>query len=235
MATKSFLIQPIDLCNLNCTYCYLPGRKDPNRMSFETLKKTIKTILTWEKLGNRIVIDWNAGEPLTAKIDFYQTAFELIKSNCPTDLVIRQNIQTNGTLLNEDWCKLFCQYNIGVGISIDGPAFIHDHNRKKWNGEGSHALVQRGIDLIRQYRDGVSGVCVLTDFSLDYPDEIFDYFLTNGFKSVGFNIEELEGFNGKSSLYQGEKLRTASANRYLQFFEKIYELWAKHSNSIEIR
>lgn len=232
---RTFLIQAIDLCNLNCSYCYLPGRKDPTPMSHAILEKTLSLIFGWDRVGDKIRIDWNAGEPLTAKMAYYEFAFGRIQKENTRGIVVEQNIQTNATLLTPEWCAFLCKHKVGVGISVDGPDFIHDRYRKNWKNKGSHLLVQKGIQCLKEYRSQLSAVCVLTNYSLDFPDEIFDYFVSNGFKSVGFNIEELEGFNHTSSLFSDKNISEEIACRYLQFMTKLYARWKQNPEKIEIR
>lgn len=221
---RTFLLQPIDLCNLNCKYCYLPGRRDPKRMSEEVLEKTIRLIFEWEAVGDFVRIDWNAGEALTAKIDFFEMAFEMVSRYNKKGIKVEQNIQTNGTLINDDWCRLFDKHDIGVGLSVDGPAFIHDRNRVNWTGLGSHKYVQRGIDCLRKYRPHLSAVCVLTRYSLDFPNEIFSYFRENGFKSIGFNVEEIEGANRDSSFVTDGQFSVGVKEQFLSFMSEIHRL-----------
>src|SRR5207253_80463 len=85
-------------------------------------------------------------------------------------------VQTNATLINDEWIRLFKRHGVVVGVSIDGPAFIHDHHRRDGHGTGTHGKVMAGVAKLRDARIPFSVIAVLTDFSLDHPDAMFDFF-----------------------------------------------------------
>jgi uncharacterized protein len=100
-------------------------------------------------------------------------------------------------------------------VSIDGPAFLHDRHRQTRKGTGSHAATLRGIQYLQKNNIPMSAIAVLTQDSLDYPDEIFEFFMENGITKVGFNMEKTEGVNAQSSLDQSEV-----EMRYRQFMKR---------------
>lgn len=229
-----FIIQPIDFCNLNCSYCYLPGRRNYKVMDDSVCTKLVKTI-TSSKFGKNSTVCWHGGEPLTAGLKFYQNAFELFVKENTNNYSIKQSIQTNGIPINRKWIRLFRQYKVSVGISVDGPAFIHNRYRVNWNGDGSHEKVQRAINLMREMDYPYQGICVITDFSLDYPDEIFFYFLNNGFSHIGLNVEATLGANSKSSLFIGDDTRNNIIFKYRKFITRFFDLWFEHRDKIRVR
>ena len=194
-----YIVQPLDLCNLNCKYCYLPGRKDPKVMDFDVLESFVKKIYQ-SNLSKTATVCWHVSEPLTAKLPFFEKAMEIFSTHKKDNVFIKQSIQTNATLINEDWIRFFKKHRIKVTLSVDGPKFIHDRHRVNWKGKGSHDLVQRGIDKLRSSEMLLAAICVISDFSLDYPDEIFNYFVENQFTWIGLSPEELEANNTSSSL-----------------------------------
>lgn len=200
MKLSIVVIQATGLCNLNCRYCYLPNRREKDKMPDSILSTTIKKVLESELVQDRIEFLWHAGEPLLAGIDFYQRAVELVKQYNSREIIIRQKLQTNALSINDEWCKFFLENKFAVGVSIDGPAFLHDANRKDWGGHSSHAKAMNGYELLKKYRINAGALCVLTKESLKYPEEIITFFAENGFPSVGFNLEEAENANEKSSL-----------------------------------
>lgn len=231
-----FILQALDLCNLNCKYCYLPGRQDKEMMSDDILSLTIQKMFEWKNTQKGpIYINWNAGEPLTAPVSFYEKAASLIEKYNKNEVPVDQSIQTNGVLLNDKWCRTLNQLKITTTISVDGPEFIHDRFRVNWKGRGSHKLVQKGIHTLKKYQDHLSGICVLTDYSLDYPDEIFFYFLDNGFSRVGFNIEEQEIHNSKTSFMENNKTITETVSRYYKFLSRIFHLANQYEDKIRVR
>jgi uncharacterized protein len=166
---------------------------------------------------------WHAGEPLTAGIKFYKRAFEIIAQRLPEGASVVHTIQTNGTLVNEAWCELFKQHQVDIGISIDGPQHLHDSNRVSWSGKGSFDRALRGFHMLRSHGFDPGALCVLTRESLNCPDEIYDFFVEQGFSSVGFNVEESEGANARSSLLSSTPDELLGA--YKKFMRRMWRRW----------
>ncbi|KGF71806.1 hypothetical protein DO97_15610 [Neosynechococcus sphagnicola sy1] len=228
------IIQATSFCNLDCDYCYLPDRQSKKNLSLDLIEPIFTQLFTSRFLGEEFTICWHAGEPLAVPIEFYDAALSKInlldqKLNKQRYLV-RQSIQTNGTLINPAWCDLFKKYQVNVGISLDGPAFIHDAHRKTRTGIGTHASVMRGIEHLRNHDLDFNIIAVITQESLDYPDEIFNFFMENGIIDVGFNIEELEGVNRSSSLQNPDAER-----RFRAFIQRFWQLAAEAQGVFRLR
>lgn len=228
------VIQPTTFCNLDCDYCYLPDRHLKQQLSLDLIEPIFKTIFTSQFFRQDAVVCWHAGEPLAVPVSFYQEAFERINAADQqynsTPYKIRQSVQTNATLINQAWCDLFKQHEVHVGVSIDGPAFLHDAHRKTRTGLGTHAATMRGIAHLHRNGLECSAIAVLTKDSLDYPDEIFHFFMDNGITDVGFNMEETEGENPLSSLDQA-----GIEERYRAFIQRFWELVAQTNGTFKLR
>jgi uncharacterized protein len=194
------VLQPTPFCNLACSYCYLPNRSDKSRMSIATVERTIGRLVDDDLIGAELSIVWHAGEPLTVPVAFYASACEAIDRVLPHGVVARYSLQTNATLVDDDWCRLFLERRFSIGVSLDGPDFLHDAYRVSRNGRGTHAAVMRGVRTLQRFGVPSHVIAVLTRRSLDFPDAIFDFFRAAGLNRVGFNVEEQEGSNVRSSL-----------------------------------
>jgi uncharacterized protein len=122
------------------------------------------------------------------------------------------------------------KHDVFVGVSLDGPAIIHNTHRKTRTGLGSHAGAMHGISLLQRNKVPFEVITVLTEASLDYPDEIFHFFIRNNIYRVGFNVEEIEGNNKKSSLNIKEH-----EYRYRKFISRFYELVVQSNISLKVR
>ena len=228
------VIQPTPFCNLDCDYCYLPDRQLKKQLSLDLIEPIFKTIFTSPFVGQDFTVCWHAGEPLTVPISFYEAALERIReveseyNQQPCQ--VNYSFQTNATLINQAWCDFFQQYPIHVGVSIDGPAFIHDAHRKTRKGLGSHANTMRGIRFLQKNQINFNVIAVITEDSLDYADEIFNFFVDNGINDVGFNMEETEGINSSSSLD-----RLGTKERYRAFIQRFWKLAAQTDGEFKLR
>ena len=217
--TQLAIIQPSPLCNIDCSYCYLPGRDDTAVMSQEILKLSIRRLFESPFTYDAINLVWHAGEPLVVPKTFYEKAFGYIKSFNQNGVRVQNSIQTNGTLINESWCEFFSENSIDIGVSLDGPQFIHDARRVDRQGKGTFDRTMRGVRLLQDRGIEFSIIMVLTDIALNHPDEIWNFFIAQGISRICFNVEEIEGANSTSSL----NAKTIQ-NRFERFFERIIEL-----------
>lgn len=231
---KLVVIQATTFCNLNCDYCYLPDRHLKLKFSLDLIEPLFEKLFKSDLVDKGFTVVWHAGEPLAMPVKFYEEAFDKIEQlNIELNaepLKIRHGIQTNGTLINDAWCDLFKHYDVSVGVSLDGPAFLHDAHRITRKGVGTHSGVMRGVKLLQKNGIGFHVIAVLTRKSLDYPDEIFDFFVENGIQNVGFNIDEEEGTNDISSLKGDESLV-----RYQSFMTRLLKLTKRTPDALKVR
>ena len=186
---EEIIIQSTPYCNLNCKYCYLPNRDDRSRTNPILLADVLRYLHLSGYASPKMDIIWHAGEPLAAGLRFYKETMEHVSAaNLPYSVI--HNIQTNATLINDNWCSFFKDHDFKIGVSLDGPEFIHDHNRVFRSGKGSFALTMRGIQLLQSYGINPHLIAVVTSKSLNYADEIYDFFEKIGIRRAGFNIEE---------------------------------------------
>ena len=183
-----------------------------------------------DRLAQPLVIAWHAGEPLTVPTAFYESAFTLLARMAPSGFQIEHWFQTNATLIDQKWCEFFDRWNVRVGVSIDGPKWIHDANRVDRQGKPTHDRVLRGIQYLQSQNIQFSTITVLAETALDYPDAIWRFFRDLGVTFLAFNLEDIEGENRSSSLSP----ETAPA-RVEAFFSRLLELRDHEDPNIRIR
>jgi uncharacterized protein len=194
------VLQPSPFCNINCDYCYLPNRTSKKRMPLEIVAATIEKVFAAELVFDPLTVIWHAGEPLAVPISYYEQAFDEIRRKAPAGAVVRHCMQSNGTLINDAWCRFIDDHNVSIGLSIDGPADIHDAHRRTRLGKGSHQAAMRGLHQLQLHGIPFHVITVITQQSLGRAKEIYDFFNELGVSQLGFNVEEIEGENAKSSL-----------------------------------
>jgi uncharacterized protein len=194
------ILQPTPFCNLDCDYCYLPHRSDKRRMPLELIDTIAARVAESGLLGKELTVVWHAGEPLVMSLAFYRRAIQRLSAQLPPDVLVRHAFQTNATLIDDQWCAFFQEPGVSVGVSIDGPAPLHDAHRRNRAGQGTAAAVLTGIRRLQAHGVPFHAICVLTRGSLEFPDELFDFFVEEGIQRIAFNIDELEGENRRSTL-----------------------------------
>jgi uncharacterized protein len=231
---KLVVIQASPFCNLDCDYCYLPNRSSTHRLSLDLLEPLFHRLFASRFVNEAFTVVWHAGEPLAMPIAFYKAAFtriaELDQRLNSKRLKITHAMQTNAMLINQAWCDFIKKHDVKIGISMDGPAFIHDKHRKTRSGRGTHASIMRGVSLLQSNGIDFHVIIVLTQDSLDYPDEIFHFFVDHGMYHIGFNIEEVEGINCSSSLASA-----GTEARYHAFMERFYALTKSTNGRLKVR
>jgi len=157
---------------------------------------------------------WHAGEPLVLKPDWYNRAIEILESESGRR-IHRQNFQTNATLLTDDWLDYLAQPAVSVGVSLDGPEDLNDQFRVDRRGHGTWRSTMRGIERLHAASIPFHIIAVVTEASLDRPEDVAQALLKAGPTSIGLNMEEIDGDNAHSTL-----LKTASNARVRQFLDR---------------
>lgn len=222
------VLQPSPFCNINCDYCYLPNRTSTRRMAMPVLTEAVAKTYASGLVRDSLSLIWHAGEPLAVPVAWYEEAFAAVRASAPPGAVIRHAFQSNGTLLTQKWCDFIKANDICVGLSIDGPAALHDAHRQTRTGRGTHAEAVRGLRLLKQNDIPFHVIAVITREALDQAAAIYDFFESEGVDQLGFNIEEEECGHTNSSL------RAARETLVREFYETIYRL-QKERGTILIR
>lgn len=187
------LVKPIGSnCNLKCTYCYYLDKgllypKTSNKMdimSDELLEEYIRQYLSAND-SEQVTFCWHGGEPLLAGVDFYRKAMKLQK-RYGRGKKIENTLQTNGTLINEEWCKFFAANNFLVGLSLDGPEDIHDSYRKNVGGAPTFGRIMRSVEQMTRLGVEFNTLSVINNLCEGRGLEIYNFFKSIGSRFMQF-------------------------------------------------
>ncbi len=216
LKTRMLVLQPTPFCNIACRYCYLPNRDDVSRMTPTTAALAVQRLRDDGLLGDVLDIVWHAGEPLVLPAAWYDEAIAAMATAAGPRTRLQHALQTNATLIDDAWCELFARQHIAVGVSVDGPALLHDSQRRTRGGGGTHARVQRGIAALRARGVSFHAIAVVTAATLHDPTAFFDWFEDQGIHDLACNIDEAEGVHARSSLQGHEAAHAAFIAMALQ-------------------
>lgn len=179
------MLKPVGAsCNLRCKYCYYLEKANlykhtPTRvLSEEMLEQFTKEYIEAQTMS-QVLFTWHGGETLMRPLSFFRKAVELQKKYAGGRR-IDNTIQTNGTLLTDEWCEFLHENNWLVGVSIDGPQEFHDEYRRTATGAPSWVKVMRGIQLLNKHNVEWNAMAVVNDFNADYPLDFYHFFKDNG-------------------------------------------------------
>ncbi len=230
MPLSLLIIQPTPFCNVDCDYCYLPGRSDRTHMSVDTMRAVLANVFQSRCLGEALTIVWHAGEPLVVALDFYEQAIALTRELAPAGCAVTHAIQTNGTLITQRWCQFFVESDMRVGVSIDGPQAVHDAHRRTRSGAGTFERAMEGVRRLKEASKPFHVISVLSEANIDSPDEMFDFYDRNGIDEICFNVEESDGTH-RSRLFN----RPDARRRYFEFLQGFMYLVRLHGKRWFVR
>ena len=228
-------------CNLACKYCYyleknnLYQNSHRHLMSDETLEQFTREYIEAQTMP-QVLFTWHGGEPLMRSIDFYKKALALQKKYAHGKQ-IDNVIQTNGTLLTDEWCEFFAKNHWLVGISIDGPQEYHDHYRVTPAGKPSWEKVMQGISLLKKHRVEWNAMAVVNAYNAEHPLEFYHFFRDNGCQYLQFTpiverLTEHEDGRTLASLVDNREIPLADASvtpqQWGNFLCTIFDDWVRH-------
>jgi uncharacterized protein len=235
-------------CNLNCEYCFYLEKQalfaagEKYRMTDNVLSAFIRNYITYQPTP-LVEFVWQGGEPTLLGINFFKRVIEL-QMAFTHQKTIRNSLQTNGTLLTDEWCVFLKKNNFMVGISLDGPKEIHDRYRRYRNGKGTFDLVMQGLRLLQKHKVDYNVLaCVARDTAIR-PLEVYRFFKDEGIEFIQFSpvVERMPDASsaalglrlaGPAMLYE-EKIQTdvtpwtVIPEEYGDFLINIYEEWVRH-------
>ncbi|MDR0713004.1 MAG: anaerobic sulfatase-maturation protein [Bacteroidales bacterium] len=187
------------VCNLNCSYCYylekdkLYGKTSRFKMDEKLLEKFISEYIAAQNVPV-IQFIWHGGEPAMLGMDYFRTVLKL-QAQHHRGKSIENVLQTNGTLLNDEWCRFFAAHHFLIGISIDGPEHIHDRYRTDKAGKPTFARVMKGLELLIKHKVEFNTMSVVNDYNAQYPLETYRFLKSTGSKYMQFSpvVERIAG------------------------------------------
>jgi uncharacterized protein len=168
------------LCNLDCRYCFFLSKEmlypgNPSRMTDEVLRAYLSQLLEGHQ-APQVTVAWQGGEPTLMGIDFFRKSVALVNELKQPGQTIEYTVQTNGVLLDDEWCELFKEHSFLVGLSVDGPKHLHDAYRVNKGGQGSFDQVMRGWEFLTKHGVDFNILCTVHAANQDHPLEVYRFF-----------------------------------------------------------
>jgi uncharacterized protein len=173
-------------CNLRCTYCYYVDKPGAGPAMDAALLEQLIVQRLEASPGPVTHFEWHGGEPTLAGLDFFRSVVRIQREKRPRGRKITNGLQTNGVLINDAWAGFLAREGFSVGLSLDGPAAVHDRHRRSVDGEPSHAPAERAYQLLARAGVFVNVLCVLDRDTAAAPDELYDYFRNLGVRYLQF-------------------------------------------------
>ena len=214
------------VCNLDCHYCYYLKKKDlyPNSVSFRMPDSILEEYIIQHiaaSSGSVINFSWHGGEPIILGLDYFRKIVALQGKHQPRNQRITNGIQTNGTLLDEDWCHFLAAEGFAVGLSLDGPQELHDRYRVSKGQNPTHKEVMRGYRLLQQHQIPCDLLCVVHAENVQHPTEVYRFFKQIKAPYIGLLplVEPQQDGEG------GVSHRTVPAEAWGNFLCAIFDEW----------
>jgi len=215
-------------CNLGCTYCYYLEKKGlyPGGKKFlmteELLEQYIIQYYAASGSGD-VYFSWHGGEPLMAGIDFFRKVLLYQQKHKPAGSSFYNGLQTNGTLLDDAWCKFLADERFFVGLSIDGPEHLHNRHRLTLDGTPTHEKVLKGHNLLVKNGLQPEILCVVSSFNVNHPLDVYNYFKDMGAHYMTF----LPLVNRDGNSLSGVSDDSVPPAEFGSFLSTIFDEWVK--------
>jgi uncharacterized protein len=221
------------VCNLGCKYCFFLSKENlyPGssfRMSDDLLEEYIRQYVQSQHIPEA-TISWQGGEPMLMGLDFFRRSVEYVDKYKEPGMKIQYTMQTNGTLLDDEWCKFFRDNGFLVGLSLDGPRELHDAYRVDKGGNPTFDRVMRGLRLMQEHAVQFNILACVHAANADHPREVYRFFRDEaGAEFVQF-IAIVERDN-ETGFQEGNRVtdRSVGAEQYGSFLISVFDEWVRH-------
>ncbi len=231
-ASREFQIftKPIGaICNLDCHYCYYLKKEDlyPKGQSFRMTDNVLEEYIVQHIKASPspvISFSWHGGEPTILGIDYFRKIISLQRKHQLRDRRIANGIQTNGTLLDDEWCRFFAQEGFSVGLSMDGPRELHDAYRVNKGQKPTHKQVMHAFKLLKQHGVQCDTLCVVHNQNVRYPTAVYRFFKEIGVQHLQFLpfVERSQDAEG------GVTAHSVPPEAYGSFLCTVFDEWVRH-------
>src|SRR5271157_113364 len=220
-------------CNLNCAYCFFlkkdrlyPG--DRFRMSDELMERYIRQTIEAHRTPE-VVIAWQGGEPTLMGLDFFKRSMGIEKKYQKPGTVIQNTLQTNGTLLDDEWCKFLQENKFLIGLSLDGPSELHDTYRRDKAGNPTFDRVMRAIRLLQKHKVEYNILCTVNAANADYPREVYRFFRDEAKAEYLQFIPVVERVSERG-FQEGTEVtdRSVRPEQFGRFLIETFDEWVRH-------
>jgi uncharacterized protein len=212
-------------CNLDCSYCYyrqsLEGTRVSRRIDRGMLEVLLPQYMEYVADVGQAGFAWQGGEPTLAGLDFFRWVVGLQESHARRGTAISNALQTNGVLLDDAWGSFLRQHNFLVGISLDGPAEVHDIARKDRGGHGSFRRVMAGVDVLRRHGVDFNCLCVIGPHNVHRTRELMRFFRNEGFSHIQF----IPAMDFQSTEPEKPAAYSISPEEYGEFLVQLFDEW----------
>jgi uncharacterized protein len=193
------VLQGTSLCNLNCTYCDLSSESRRTKLSMDPalIERVFTQLFQSGRTAPEVTVLWHSGEPLTLPHSYYDDAIarilEIKAAFAGEAISIKFGIQTNGVLIDDEWCQFFTRHadRLEIGVSCDGPNDLHDAFRVNWSNRDTHRQTVRGMDLLHQHGIKYKLIAVVTRHTLRQPERFLQFFVDRRDHLSGFHFNIL--------------------------------------------
>lgn len=219
-------------CNLDCEYCFFlkkwklyPGSKF--HMSDAVHDAYITQLFAAHRVP-RVTVAWQGGEPTLMGLDFFRRSVDFQKAHAKPGTVIENTFQTNGILLDDEWCRFFYENNFLVGLSLDGPRALHDTYRKDKAGRGTFERVMKALRLLQAHNVEFNILCTVNSKNADYPLEVYRFFRDEARIPYLQFIPIVERDND-TGYQEGSRVtdRSVKPEQYGRFLVEIFDEWVR--------
>ncbi|MBN1817819.1 MAG: anaerobic sulfatase maturase [Sedimentisphaerales bacterium] len=227
MRPFTLLIKPAGPdCNIHCAYCFYACKtclfgQGKHRMSDPVAETMIRDYIQCRFPASSFA--WQGGEPSLMGLDFYKHVVEWQKQYGADGQLVTNALQTNGTLLDDDWCRFLAEYRFLVGISLDGPQEFHDHYRRDFAGRGTWDRVLAGIECCQRHNVEFNILVLLNNRNVEQPDRLWDFFMDQSIQYLQFvPCVEKDPQTGRIADF------SITPDQYGRFLCRIFDRWLEH-------